>query len=69
MNAGSWGRLAVLAIGILSLAACDGSSRNPFNRDAANPQAANRQQCIDKGDETGSVQYQQCVTQGRGLEN
>ena len=69
---GRFGPLAAIAA-LALLGGCDrgqgiGYGVDPtLNADKANPAAATRQQCIDAGYETGTIQYTQCITQGAGL--
>lgn len=71
-----WWKAALASVGSLFMASCSdggGSSGGSYrvdpslNRDAANPAAATRQQCIDAGFEPGTIQFTQCITEGRGL--
>jgi hypothetical protein len=60
--------LILVGAGIVVLAGCDDRKGGSwFNQDAANPAAGNRQRCADAGFEPGSVQFMQCMGQGRGL--
>ena len=65
-----WAVLGVV-LAAAALAGCKGGGGYTIdpslNADKANPQAATRQQCIDAGYPTGTVQYTQCITKGAGL--
>jgi hypothetical protein len=56
-----WG-LVLVGVGLMALAGCnDRKGGGWFGQEAANPDAAARQQCADAGYEPGSVQFMQCM--------